>query len=286
MSSGYILLNRSQITFQYFAKKAVQILGVVVAWNVILFICKLLYKLLIVHQNGIGISELFYMIGGALIQRNTMSHFWYMGSLIIVYFFAFILSKCNLNEKQKRILWICLVVVSVGIQIVSLTLGYSVQEKVIQTFRLWTYFQYFVLGGVMPAFIAWIGDKISLYMHTALAILLGALLPVYGLLNSRLNPHAEYLYDDIVLMLGVILFFSLVMRIKVPEKVTLLIQKLIPYTMGVYIVHILVIKVLVHFITLDSFPSSCAVFIITLTLSFAVTFCISKVPVLCRLIKL
>ncbi len=285
MSSGYILLNRSNLTFQYFSKKAVQILGVVAAWNVLLYICKVLYKF-VSHQDGIGISELFFMIGGSLIQRDTMSHFWYMGSLIIVYFFACVLSRCNLQEKHKMVLWICLAVICLGIQSASLIIGYSVQEKVIQTLRLWTYFQYFVLGGLMPAFIIWISNKISLCWHTVLAILIGALIPVYGLFNSRLNPHAEYLYDDIILMIGVILFFSLVMRIKVSEKATCLVQKLMPYTMGVYIIHILVIKLLVHFIPLNTFMSSCVVFIITLSVSFAASFCISKVPVLCRLIKL
>ncbi len=285
MSSGYILLNRDKLTFQYFSKKVMQILGVVVTWNVLLYICKLIYRLL-THQEGVGITELFFMIGGSLIQRDTMSHFWYMGSLIIVYFLACVLSQFSLQEKQKRVLWICLAVMCIGIQIVSLLVCYSVQEKVIQTFRLWTYFQYFVLGGLMPGFIVWIRNKISLYLHTAFTVFWGALIPIYGLFNGRLNPHAEYLYDDIILMIGVILFFSLIMRIKVSEKAACMIQKLMPYTMGVYIIHILVIKLMVHFIPLNSFLSSCAVFIITLSVSFAAGFCISKVPVLCRLIKL
>ena len=286
MSSGYILLNRSKLTFQYFSKKSVQILGVVIAWNVLLFICKLLYRLLITHQSDIGIAELFYMIAGSLIQKNTLSHFWYMGALMIVYFFACVLFKCNLREKYRRLLWLCLAVVSVGIQAVSLLLGYSLQEGVIQTFRLWTYFQYFMLGGLMPAFVAWFSRKINLYCHIALAVSFGIVIPIYGLLNARLNPHAEYLYDDILLIAGVVLFFSLIMRVRISEKAARLVQHLMPCTMGVYIIHLLIIKGLVHFIPLNSLLSACVVFVITLIVSFAASFCISRVPVACRLIKL
>ena len=285
MSSGYILLNRNKIEFQYCVNKAFNILGVVIAWNTLLFIAKFIYKL-IFAQYMTGVSELFFMIGGSLIQKNTMSHFWYMGSLIIVYFFVYILSKFKLNEKGKITIWICFAIISVCIQTYSLIVGYSVQENIIQTFRLWTYFQYFLLGGIMPIFMQYIQSKIALRFHIILVIIMSIIVPAYGIINTRLNPHAEYLYDDIIVVIWVILLFSLIMRIHVSEKTARLTRRLVPYTMGVYIIHILVIKILVHFIPLNSFLSSCVVFTITLSASFAVSFCINKVPVLCRLIKL
>ena len=81
----------------------------------------------------------------SMLQKGTLWQLWYLGALIVIYCFLPIIHKI---VHKQNIITVCfaLMIISAIIQISSYIAGYPIQKCVIQTFRLWTWFQYFILG--------------------------------------------------------------------------------------------------------------------------------------------
>jgi len=285
MSSGYILVNRDAISGQHIFKKIINILLVVAIWNIIIESAKLTYHLLIKKQT-VSLLDIISAVFGSLIQKGIMFHFWYLGALMIVYIFIWFVFKINLNKKPM-IIWSISVGISVILQLLTYLRGESLQKEVIQTFRQWTFIQYFMLGGMIPSIMPKI-QKINIRLHGVILTVFCGVIPVYQLtMISRVgDPHAEFFYDDVITIIWSGLLFTFLMRLCINEKAEKIISSLVPLIMGVYIIHVLVIKAIVHFCPLDSFYKSLAAWGGVMLVSLLGAFILSKLPLANKLIKI
>ena len=103
------------------------------------------------------------------------------------------------------------------------------------------------------------------------------------LISSRL---AEYFYDDISSIFLHILLFTFVMRIPLKEKVARQISSFSNLTMGIFIVHPILLTAL-QTLYLPSGTGTVLLFWMGLTLiSFLITYVMSKIPIIRELVKL
>ena len=289
MASGYILANRKEIPFRNTLRKIGNILIVVTLWNGGLFIVKFSYKVILHHDNSYPVYDIFLMIGKSLIQKDTMFHFWYFGALILIYLVIYVITKLQCTEKAKKIIWITALVICVGIQTGSIIMGEPLQKHLPQTFRLWTWVQYFLLGGLTAGWSEKIYLRVSLKLHTGIFCAVCIMIPLYQYYMGNHvigNAHAEYFYDDILTIVWVFLLFTLLMRLKLSERVCKAVQCIAPCTMGMYIIHPLLIKGISHFIALNSIVVCTGAFLVILAFSFGMTYIMLKIPVVRKLVIL
>ena len=181
MSSGYILLNRQSIDYRYAFRKIFGIVRVVVLWHILLYGVEFLVE---VAREGFQLQkgmETAILCGKniirCLLQKGPIWQFWYLGALCLLYLCLPILQKLlRLKEGTSRgwVFWSVTVVVCVAIQGASMIAGRSIQEGVIQSFRLWTWLQYFVLGGLMPALVGRMKEKVPMGVHVVVLLVLTA----------------------------------------------------------------------------------------------------------------
>ena len=286
MASGYILLKRDEVKYSYSLNKILYILRIVVLWNALILILRVL-EALVKSERIIPVIISFPLtVIRTLLQRDILWQFWYLGALIIIYALLPIFMRVFKSEnKEKKIFkfWIVLVCISIIFQGISLILGFPIQKKVIQTFRLWTWIQYFILGGL----ISFYGDSLKKYLsaktHKVLFLIVSVWILVYQNIAGRFfihDLHAEYFYDDLFTIVWVILGFTYVMRLDA-EKIwggVRWIQKLVPLTMGIYIIHPLFIRFSGHFIEINTIPKSILFFIIIILVSACTIGILRRIP--------
>lgn len=173
-------------------------------------------------------------------------------------------------------------------QIGSYITGEPLQKHCIQTFRIWTWLQYFILGGLCRRSEQrkW---KFTTHKHMFFMIAVTVFVMVYQNIVGRIWLHnlcAEYFYDSIFTVLWLVVIFTWIMKQTLSEKLNIAIRHLSTLTMGVYIVHPLVIKIISHFLKVKSILASLAYFIAVLLTSTLLAMLISRILVIKKLIEL
>lgn len=205
---------------------------------------------------------------------------------MIVYLFVPLLSR--LAERLKWV-WISFLGFGFLLQFASYIIGAPLQSYCIQTFRLWTWIQYFVLGGLCGRSGSPLNRNIALRTHTCLLIFATAFVVIYQNIVGRFllhNLYAEYFYDSIFTVLWVVILFTWIMRLNPSSKFTNIIRRLSPLTMGIYIIHPLLIKIGAYFLEIDSILLSLLYFVVVLLVSGLLSAILSKIPLANKLIKL
>lgn len=110
--------------------------------------------------------QISHRIFWGFIQKGFFGAFWYLGALMIIY--ILLLGLTLLSKNKIRILMQSVLAICVSLYSISLFVGESVQKYVIQTFRIWTWLFYFLLGGKISNITAWLSERISLKSHGAL----------------------------------------------------------------------------------------------------------------------
>ena len=141
MVNGYLLLGKKEITYPYILQKVKWILTIVSLWTIIVWLFK----------RDFTVNPIKKIIG-SLLQKGYFSQFWFFGALILIYLCLPILRKF-LNSKRSY-LYILSFFVATGLifELVNIILQMPLQSYVIQTFRLWTWFFYYILGGLIAQF--------------------------------------------------------------------------------------------------------------------------------------
>lgn len=272
-------------------KKTLGILRIVVLWDLIFFILKSVMK---VYSTG----KLYFDLLGfpkevirSLLQKGEMGHFWYLGALIILYFLLPWISKRSLEGKGFFLFAagiICFV-----FQAVSFFVKYPLQAYVIQTFRVWTWFFYFLLGGFVERMTFWIKDSMRFERHLALtAVVTGIVLIVHYIIGTKVillgeKPlKAEYFYDSFLDIVWATCFFSLLIRVKLHEHTEMVIQRIASLTLGVYIIHFPLRSIVTHIIKVNSFTNAVVFWLIVLTASTGITWVIGKIKIVRYLTKI
>ena len=273
-------------------RKIFNILRIVVLWNLIIILLQCAAKVLLQTDYEFTVLTIPEEIVKSLVQKGTMWQFWYFGALIIIYVLLFFLTR--MTGKQKRIFLFVSGVAAISFQVCSMITGTPVQMNVNQTFRMWTWLLYFIGGGLMYCYVNVRSQKYLCHRSISIALIAVTLaVAIYQNLIGRyiINEsagvlHAEYFYDSLLTMFWAFLLFAWVKTIKLNAKAKKWIGGSAPLTMGIYIIHPLIIRVYQHFITVDTIILSLIFFIAVLISAGIAAAAISKIPVVKYLIKL
>lgn len=247
--SGFSPLNRGSITRNYATRKIEGILKLVLCWNLAI----LIYNVLHVENSRLNMVlyfpiDCFYLV----LQRGTLWQLWYLGALLIIYLILPFVSMSSRDEKRQAFL-LC-VVINEFVQVVSMIRGKPVQSYICQTLRVWTWVMYLLLGGALPLICNKVKASISLRWHGLIAGMYTLLTRAYknyvgvhilGRVDAnRVAP--EYFYDSLFEVIWIVLIFSFVVRLRLPEMAKCIISYVAPLTLGVYIIHPFLIEPLIN----------------------------------------
>lgn len=278
MVNGYLLLGKRNITYSYILQKIKWILITVSSWTFIVWLFK----------RDFAVNPIKKIIG-SLLQKGYFSQFWFFGALILIYLCLPILRKF-LNSKRSY-LYILSFFVATGLifELVNIILQMPLQSYVIQTFRLWTWFFYYILGGLIAQFDKeFIKKGIKRWMKIAsvLLMLISPLILFFLAKTIYHNLFAEYFYDILFVKIVSLGIFLTVLTLSLEENKSKWIVTLSNQTMGVFIVHTYVIKVLEKLLGF-SYTGAYLLFpILTLCVSLIVVSLLMKIPYFNRIVKL
>ena len=278
MVNGYLLLGKKEITYPYILQKVKWILTIVSLWTIIVWLFK----------RDFTVNPIKKIIG-SLLQKGYFSQFWFFGALILIYLCLPILRKF-LNSKRSY-LYILSFFVATGLifELVNIILQMPLQSYVIQTFRLWTWFFYYILGGLIAQFDKeFIKKGIKRWMKIAsvLLMLISPLILFFLAKTIYHNLFAEYFYDILFVKITSLGIFLTVFTLSLDDNKSKWIVTLSDQTMGVFIVHTYVMKVLEKLLGF-SYTGAYLLFpILTLCVSLIVVSLLMKIPYFNRIVKL
>ena len=278
MVNGYLLLGKRNITYSYILQKVKWILITVSSWTFIVWFFK----------RDFAVNPVKKVIG-SLLQKGYFSQFWFFGALILIYLCLPILKKI-LNSK-RRYLYILSFFVAIGLifELTNIILQMPLQSYVIQTFRLWTWFFYYLLGGLVAQFdndFIKNGFKRGVKIVAVLLLLISPVILFFLAKNIYHNLFAEYFYDILFVKVSSIGIFLTILTIDLNKNRSEWIVSLSNQTMGVFIIHTYVMKIWEKLIGF-SFTGAYLLFpIFTLVVSFLVVGMLMKIPYFNRIVKL
>ena len=278
MVNGYLLLGKRNITYSYILEKVKWILITVSSWNTIVWLLK----------RDFAVNPVKKIIG-SMVQKGYFFQFWFFGALILIYLCLPVLKKF-LNSKRSY-LYILSLLISIGLifELTNIIIQTPLQSYVIQTFRLWTWFFYYILGGLIAQFDKeFIKNGFKRWMKIV-AVLLLLITPVILFFLAKTIYHnlfAEYFYDILFVKIVSLGVFLTILTLSLKESKYKWIVSLSNQTMGVFIVHTYVMKVLEKLLGF-SYTGAYLLFpIFTLCISIIVVSLLMKIPYFNRIVKL
>ena len=264
MVNGYFLLNKKELTYSYVFSKIAGILTVVSAWNILIWLVR----------RDFNVNPLRKIIG-SLVQKGYFYQFWFFGSLIIIYLTLPIIKKVLEKDYSYSVVLLFLMVIGVVIEIINtFILHKPIQQYVPQTFRLWTWFFYYVLGGYLGKInIQEIKLTKFIIVSFSIIFMISPILLFYLSKNVYHNIFAEYFYDAMIVKIVSIGLFILFVKIEkhIVLKNNELIVMVSSLTMGVYIVHTFILAQVVKYIDTNVGYNTTIILIITLSISFFIS---------------
>lgn len=286
MVSGYFLMNKTNVTKQYCFRKICCILRVVILWDLLYFGAKICQNILLCHEGDnwlLGIEG--YFLGG-LVQKGFFWQFWYLGALILLYIMLPVLSCIPANGRIKIVLFLSGIMYVLYIW--SIIRGNPVQKNVIQSFRLWTWLFYFMLGGILRNYEGWWKEKLSLCQNLILLAVFTVIVLIYqnlvgrSVIHEGINTssvlHAEYFYDSIVMVCWIIIIFMTFIRLQLSDRTSRLVSSVEELTMGIYIVHPIIMRIYQRIIHPNTLFMSLFFFVMVLFTSAVIVWLINKSP--------
>jgi len=165
------------------------------------------------------------------------------------------------------------------------------EVNIIQTFRIWTWFSYYLLGGLLgkSELREWIINKINPRINLVLVVVISIVIVWY---QHNVGSHlyhqvlkAEYFYVNILTFVWVVSISISVMRLKISENP--IINLLSKNIMGIYILHPTIItgfKKVLHGSSnsLQIFMFIILIFVCSLVLSVFM----QKIPIIKRVVSI
>lgn len=278
MVNGYLLLGKREITSHYILQKVKWILITVSSWNIIVWLFK----------RDFTVNPIKKIVG-SLIQKGYFFQFWFFGALILIYLCLPILSKF-LNSK-RRYLYILALLIVIGfiVELANIFFQMPLQTHVMQTFRLWTWFFYYILGGYIAQFnVDNLKYRFKNWMKivSMLLVLISPIILFFLAKNTYHNLFAEYFYDILFVKFTSLGIFLMVLTLSLNENGSKWIVSLSNQTMGVFVIHTYVMKIWEKLIAFSFTGAYLWFAIFTLSISFIVIGILMRIPYLNRIVKL
>lgn len=289
MVNGYFLLNKEKISYKYVLKKIVNILLVVFSWSIILFLITYIATKKVTNPITIALNS--------LIQRDYFWQFWFFGALIIVFAVLPLLHKGFKNTKYAIFMTIFFILCCLAVDSLSIYRSINrkpiIQVQVIQTLRLWTWFAYYLLGGLLgkSEIMNYILGKVSKRLNVLIFTISSIIVSVYQFNMAHKYyklASIEFFYDNILTFIWVTSLFILIYRCKI--KAGPVASKCIGFMgdsiMGVYIIHVTVLNISTSMYKFNTISANILLIFIMGIISLVSAVIISKIPIVNRLIKL
>lgn len=242
MASGSFLLNRGGVEYSYVSRKLRQLAVVLGLWVLAVSALVAIGELV----AGVAGWMVFPMLllstlKGTLFQSGLLSHCWFLWALAFLYVLLPPLSR--LNTRGKLVAFGIAAAVGLAIQALSCVAGEPLEAHVPQTFRIWIWLEYFLLGGLLYP-ICRDGLRVG-PASVFLAVITVAAVAWQLFAGSVLMPeasgaaHAEYFYDSVTSVVWCAALFVFAEALCPGRKPWVYLGSL---TMGVYLLHKLVIR--------------------------------------------
>ena len=278
MVNGYLLLGKREITYSYILQKVKWILITVSSWSVIIWLFK----------RDFTVNPIKKIVG-SLIQKGYFFQFWFFGSLILIYLCLPVLKKILNSKRRYFYILSLLAVIGLIFELTNIVLQMPIQTYVIQTFRLWTWFFYYLLGGYIAQFtMEELKSRFKNWMKIV-SILLLLISPIILFFIAKTTYHnlfAEYFYDILFVKVVSLGIFLTILTLTVNEKRSEWIVSLSNQTMGVFIIHTYIMKVWEKLFGFSFVGSYLLFAIFTLSVSFIIVGMLMKIPYFNRIVKL
>ena len=278
MVNGYLLLGKREITYSYILQKVKWILITVSSWTFIVWLFKRDFT-----------ENLIKKIVGSLIQKGYFFQFWFFGAVILIYICLPILKKF-LNSKRSY-LYILSVLLVIGLifELANIVLQMPIQTYVIQTFRLWTWFFYYVLGGYIAQFtMKELKSRFKNWMKivSILLFLISPLILFFIAKTAYHNLFAEYFYDTLFVKVSTLGIFLTILTLTLNENRNEWLVFLSNQTMGVFIIHTYIMKLWERIFGFNFVGAYLLFALFTLSVSFIIVGMLMKIPYFNRIVKL
>lgn len=281
MVNGFLMIGKEKSNYKgYLVNKIQKVLIVVSAWNFPILCLKI-----IIHKDMKNIiTELF----GCFFQKGTFSHFWYLGALILLYIFLPMLNRIYLTPLYERctVLFILLnIFLDIFFVFLYLKYDFIFKNHIIQTFRIWTWLLYYLLGGLIKKKNAKLKNISFEKLFMIVIILIGIVIKFEIQFGYKLygNLYAESFYSNFLVIITSILIFILISKLNIKKPIISNMSKLI---MGIYIVHMPILRIVVKITKFNNNYYCLINFVFVFVMSIIVSYIISKIPHLKELIKL
>ena len=224
--SGYLLLGRNNINWNYSAKKI---------WGIIRFVfvvCWIYWLIMLIITQEPYWDKLYKDPLGAFLMGGAFWQFWYFGAMNIIYFLYPILNKIYI-EKQKAFicLFILITIICAIVYILNIITQGTFEEKIPQSLRIWNWLMYFCLGGAIKKYPKHIGWKWVSFFAIAYCTQLVLVRPI--------NPammKADFNYSSPLTLLYIYCLFQALNRLNL-NTIFKDIKWLSPLFLPVYTIH-------------------------------------------------
>lgn len=265
MVSGYLLSER-KTDITYSLKK---ILGITRFCIIICFFFDIL-KYLITNYFELSFPKCW-------IKEGTFSVFWYFGAMIIIYLILPLLQQ--IIQGKKFYLWLSGLLF---LDFIIFILNYytSFEESISNTFRIWNWITYFMLGGACKKY--FVKCNFIQWYYPIIFCLLFTLSVIYGK-----QPSYELHFSSPLCMLYALSTFITVIKtdIKNSKMIKLLSQCFLP----IYAIHMSIIWRLSHISINNSFPeiiSFLSIYIMAVIICTIISLIIMKTPLINRIFRI
>lgn len=273
MVSGYLLLGREDISFRYSLKK---IYGIIKFSFLMIFGFWFLWSI----KFGFDIRTLIGNITGCFFQRGTFYMFWYFGAMCLIYIMLPFFNKLYFRRRIFMIVCLgCILIQNIAFTSNIISDG---ETSVCQTFRLWNWFTYFFLGGVLKhqtlnkRFLAW----------SILPLLILTLSYMIWLYPFFVSQQCEYFYSSFIVEIMCCTIFLFIKSINIRHS--RIIKNLSALFLPVYTFHVFVIAL--------SSPISKALYdyqiggviywIVVLCITMVISWFLMKIPQINKMFKI
>lgn len=280
MVNGYLLLSREQADYRYVFHKIAHILKIVLCWNFLIAIPVLIFRQKMINP--------FRLAFNSLLQKGYLWHFWFFGSLIIIYLFLPVFHRMFLKKAFTSGCLSCFHGNMFLHECAFHNKGISTQYVYPSAAALWTWVFYFLAGGLFAVESQKIQQfpisihGILLLFFTLFSNIAEKKVGLY-LVHSRL---AEYFYDNLFSIVWYCLLFTFLLRIPIKASYGVWISRFSRLTMGIFIIHPILLFALNTRITPVGTISVLSFWLGLTLLSLLIGYVMDKIPVVRELIRL
>mgnify|MGYP002510738705 CR=1 FL=1 len=281
MVNGYLLLSREQVDYSYVFYKIAHILKIVLSWNFLIAIPVFIFRQKMINP--------FRMAFDSLLQKGYLWHFWFFGSLMIIYLFLPIFHRMFFGKKHfHRAACLIFMGICFCMSALSMIKGYPLGMFIPQPLRLWTWVFYFLSGGLFAVETPKI-QQLPISIHGILLLFFTLINNIaekrvgFYLVHSRL---AECFYDNLFSIVWYCLLFTFLLRIPIKASHGIWISHFSRLTMAIFIIHPILLFTVNTYITPVGTIEVLFVWLGITLVSLLIGYVMSKIPVIRELIRL